>query len=70
MPVVLDRWVPKDKLVVVDRSRIWLRPMPGDNWHLEKMAKTGRSETWQLSGQFTLEVRNADACHGLIYGLT
>lgn len=69
LPVVLDRWVPADHLVVVDRSRIWLRPMSGDNWHLEKMAKTGRNETWQLSGQFTLEVRNADACHGLIYGL-
>lgn len=69
LPVVLDRWVPADHLVVVDRSRIWLRPMQGDNWHLEKMAKTGRNETWQLSGQFTLEVRNADACHGLIYGL-
>lgn len=70
MPVVLDRWVPADKLVVIDRSRIWLRPLSGDNWHLEKMAKTGRSETWQLSGQYTLELRNADACHGLIYGLT
>jgi hypothetical protein len=70
MPVVLDRWVPADKLVIIDRSRIWLRPMAGDNWHLEKMAKTGRNETWQLSGQFTIELRNADACHGLIYGLT
>jgi hypothetical protein len=70
LPVVLDRWVPADKVVIVDRNRIWLRPMAGDSWHLEKMAKTGRSETWQLSGQFTLEVRNSDACHGLIYGLT
>ena len=70
IPVVLDRWCPDSMLVVVDRSRLWMRPMAGDNWHLEKMAKTGRNEKWQLSGQFTLELRNAEQCHGLLYGLT
>lgn len=69
-PVVLDRWMASDKLVVLDRSRISLRPLTGDGWHLEKMAKTGRSEKWQLSGQYTLEVRNADKCHGMLYDLT
>lgn len=69
LPVVLDRWVPSGHLIIVDRSRIWMRPMSGDNWHLEKMAKTGRSEKWQLSGQFTIELRNANACHGMLYGL-
>jgi len=33
---------------------------------MEKMAKTGRSEKWQLSGQYGLEIRNPDACHGLL----
>jgi hypothetical protein len=70
MPVVLDRWVPRDKLIILDRSRISLRPLQGDSWHLEKMAKTGRTEKWQLSGQYTLELRNADACHGIYHGLT
>lgn len=70
MPVVLDRWMPKDKLLILDRSRVMLRPMAGDNWHLEKMSKTGRSEKWQLSGQFTLDFRNADKCHGLLYDLS
>jgi hypothetical protein len=70
MPVVLDRWTPEDKLIILDRSRISLRPMAGDAWHMEKMAKTGRNEKWQLSGQYTLDLRNADACHGMLYDLS
>ena len=70
MPIVVDRWCPKDKLFILDRSRMSMRPMKNDQWHLEKMAKTGRNEKWQLSGQYTMEVKNADKCHGFLYGLT
>jgi hypothetical protein len=69
LPVVMDRWMPADKLLVLDRSRVSLRALAGDEWHMEKMAKTGRSEKWQLSGQYGLEIRNPDKCHGLLYGL-
>ena len=70
LPIVLDRWVPPDKLIVMDRARVALRGFSGDTWHAEKMAKTGRVEKWQLSGQYTIEVRNADKCHGMLYDLT
>ena len=69
-PIVIDRWCPKDKLFILDRSRMALRALKNDAWHLEKMAKTGRSEKWQLSGQYTLEMRNADKCHAMLYDLT
>lgn len=69
LPVVLDRWMPSDKLLVLDRARVALRALVGDAWHMEKMAKTGRSEKWQLSGQYGLELRNPDACHGLMVQL-
>lgn len=69
LPVVMDRWVPKDKLIIIDRNRIFLKNLSGDAWHLEKMAKTGRNEKWQLSGQYTIELANADACHGMLYNL-
>ena len=69
LPIVLDRWMQADKLVVLDRSRVALRAFAGDAWHMEKMAKTGRSEKWQLSGQYGLELRNADACHGMLIQL-
>jgi dipeptidyl aminopeptidase/acylaminoacyl peptidase len=70
LPIVLDRWIPQDKLIVLDRSRVSLKPLQGDAWHLEKMAKTGRSEKWQLSGQYGLELRNPGKCHGMLYDLT
>ena len=70
LPVVLDRWMPPDKLLIFDRARVSLRALMGDSWHMEKMAKSGRSEKWQVSGQYTLEVRNADKCHGMLYGLS
>lgn len=69
LPIVLDRWMQADKMLVLDRSRVALRSLQGDAWHMEKMAKTGRSEKWQLSGQYGLELRNADACHGLLLDL-
>jgi hypothetical protein len=62
--------MPSDKLILLDRSRIALVPLQGDSWHMEKMAKTGRSEKWQISGQYTIELRNADKCHGLLYDLS
>jgi hypothetical protein len=70
LPIVMDRWFPQDKLVILDRARISLKPLQGDAWHLEKMAKTGRSEKWQLSGQYGLQLVNPDKCHGLLYDLT
>jgi hypothetical protein len=70
LPVVIDRFASKDKVYIIDRNRISLIPLQGDSWHLEKMAKTGRSQKWQLSGQYTLEIRNADKCHGMITDLS
>jgi hypothetical protein len=69
MPIVLDRWCQDDKVLILDRSRLALRALAGDSWHLEKMAKTGRSEKWQLSGQYGLEIRNPDSCHGMMIDL-
>lgn len=69
-PVVLDRWLPTDKLLILDRSRVFLRPLQGDSWHMEKMAKTGRHEKWQISGQYGLELHNPDCCHGMLMELT
>jgi hypothetical protein len=70
LPIVMDRWCPSDLLMVLDRSRMFLRPLAGDAWHMEKMAKTGRHEKWQISGQYTLEVRNAAQCHGMLVNLS
>jgi len=70
MPVVMDRWLPSHALLILDRSRMFLRPLQGDSWHMEKMAKTGRHEKWQISGQYGLEFHNPDTCHGMLLELT
>jgi hypothetical protein len=70
LPVVVDRWAANDKLYILDRSRMSLIPMQGDSWGMEKMAKTGRTDKWQLSGQYTLEFRYPDKCHGMLYDLS
>ena len=69
LPVVIDRFMPDGYLMVLDKNRVRLMPLKGDSWHLEKMAKTGRTQGYQLSGQYTLELKNAAACHGLIQSL-
>lgn len=69
LPVVMDRWMPSEMLVILDKSRVSLMPLQGDTWHLEKMAKTGRNQGYQLSGQYTLELRNGCECHGLLINL-
>jgi len=70
LPIVMDRWLPSDNLMILDRSRLFLRPFSGDAWHMEKMAKTGRHEKWQISGQYGLEIRNANQCHGMLVDLS
>jgi len=69
LPIVIDRFASDDKVYIIDKSRIFLVPLQGDSWGLEKMAKTGRSQKWQLSGQYTLEMKNADKAHGMIVDL-
>jgi len=69
LDIVLDRFMPGGTLIVLDKSRAELKPLSGDAWHLEKMAKTGRVTGYQLSGQYTVILRNTDACHGMIDNL-
>ncbi len=66
--VVLSRWVPGDTVLLLDSSRLDVLPLSGRSFHFKKLASTGDSETGQLIGEYTLEVRNENA-HGVIRGL-
>lgn len=59
--VVVDRWVPNDVCVVFDSSKVKIMPLKGRAFALEKLAKTGDAENWQIVGEYTMEVRNAGA---------
>lgn len=66
--VVLSRWMPADAVLLLDSSRIDVLPLQGRSFHFKKLASTGDSETGQVIGEYTLELRNENA-HGLIQGL-
>lgn len=64
--IMTDWHFPTNMVLVLDMSRILRRDVPGDGWHMAEMAKTGRSDKWQLSGQFGLSVMNVGKSHGMI----
>ena len=67
--VVVDRWVPTDVAVVIDSSRVKIMPLQGRAFFLEKLAKTGDAENWQIVGEYTMEVRNAAEAHAYHFNL-
>ncbi len=66
--VVLSRWAPRDAVLLLDSSRIDVLPLAGRSFHYKPLAATGDSDTGQLIGEYTLEMRNENA-HGLIHDL-
>jgi len=67
--IVMSRWVPVGTVLLLDSSRIEVMPLAGRSFHYKPLASTGDSETGQVIGEYTLELRNESA-HGIITGLT
>ncbi len=67
--VVLSRNVPAGAVLLLDSSRIGVLPLAGRHFHYASLARTGDSESGQLVGEYTLELRNESA-HGVIRGFT
>lgn len=67
--VIVDRWVPSDVAFVLDGSRIKILPLKGRSFFLEKLAKTGDAEKWQIVGEYTMEIRNANQAHAYHFNL-
>lgn len=59
--VVVDRWVPNDVAIVFQKDKVRIMPLNGRAFFLEKLAKVGDSNDWQIVGEYTMEVRNAAA---------
>ncbi len=69
LTVVVDRWVPSDVALVLDSSRIKIMPLQTRAFFLEQLAKTGDAVNWQIVGEYTMEVRNADKAHAYHFNL-
>ncbi|MDD4889772.1 MAG: DUF5309 family protein [Phycisphaerae bacterium] len=66
--IVLSRFVPADKVVLLDSSRLAVLPLAGRSFHYRPLAVSGDYERGQIVGEYTLECRN-EAAHGVISGL-
>lgn len=69
LQIIVDRWVPKDVALVIDSSKIKVMPLRTRAFFLEKLAKTGDSNDWQIIGEYTAEVRNAAEAHAYHWNL-
>lgn len=66
--ILMSRWVPAGKVLLLDSSRIQVMPLSGRSFHYKPLAVTGDRESGQVIGEYTLEFRNESA-HGVIEGL-
>lgn len=66
--VILSRWVPQDRVLLLDSSRLSVLPLAGRSFHFKDLASTGDAHAGQLIGEYTLEMRNENA-HGVIQSL-
>ena len=69
LQIVVDRWVPADVALVIDSSKVKVMPLRTRAFYLEKLAKTGDSNDWQIVGEYTAEVRNATEAHAYHFNL-
>jgi len=65
LQIVVERWMPIDTVLVLDSSRIDIKPMQTRGFFLELLAKTGDFTPWQIVGEYTMEVKNADKAHAI-----
>ncbi|MBE7492728.1 MAG: DUF5309 family protein [Planctomycetes bacterium] len=68
--VILSRWVPADKVLLLDLDKIQVMPLAGRSFFVKPLAESGDFRKAQIIGEYTLEVLNGgDGGHGLITGL-
>jgi len=65
LTVIVDPKMMDDLMIIGDLTKVKVGPLQGDNMRLEELAKTGRTLEYMVTGQYTLEVRNALKCFGV-----
>jgi hypothetical protein len=67
--IIVDRWVPRNSIMLLDRSRVGISPLNGRDWQHTLMGKVGDKTKGQMLTELTVEVRGRKA-HGLIKNLS
>jgi len=65
LEVIVDPWLPDDVMIIGDLDRIRVMPLKGDTMRVENLARTGRLIEAMVTGQYTMEVRNAKEAFGI-----
>ncbi|MCF6228230.1 MAG: DUF5309 domain-containing protein, partial [Planctomycetes bacterium] len=69
--VVLSRWVPDDKVLLLDLDKIQVLPLQGRSFFVKPLAESGDFRKAQIIGEYTLEVLNgSDGGHGIMTNLS
>ena len=69
--IILSRWVPKDKLLILDLDKIRVLPLKNRSFFVRRLPESGDYRQAQVLGEYTLEIHNAsDGGHGLIKNLS
>lgn len=68
--VVLSRWVPADKILLLDLDKVQVMPLQGRSFFVKPLAESGDFRKAQIIGEYTLEIQNGgDGGHGVITNL-
>lgn len=58
--VLLNRWMPKNSLMVISKGRVKVVPLNGRSFQHVPVARTGDSQKGMVLGEYTLEVKNEE----------
>lgn len=58
--VLLDRWMPRNSLMVLSTQRIKVMPLTGRSFQFQEVSKTGDSTKGMVLGEYTLELKNQE----------
>ncbi len=68
--VVMDQAMDEDAILVIDPTRVKFMPLQSRAISTRPLPKTGLAEKREISGEYTLEVRNGLKAHGYMYDLS
>jgi len=69
LDVVIDRFASSDRVFLLDSDYASICTLPGRNFAVQELAKTGDAEKFQIITEWTLKV-SAPKAHGAVYDLS
>jgi hypothetical protein len=66
MGIMLSRWMPASEALVLDTSKIQVKPLRGRSFQFMETAKTGDSMKGMVIGEYTLELKNEESMSRIV----